>query len=62
MWKRNCQTGNGFTLFILKEDLIIIKIIKSSEDPGVLIDGVTETVQDAIKRKEAGFLVLYLHL
>ena len=35
-----------FTLFILNEDMNeIIKIIKSLQDSGVLIDGVSETVK-----------------
>ena len=34
----------------------IIKIIKSLEDLGVLIDGVTETVKHEIKKTESGFL------
>ena len=34
----------------------IIKIIKSLEDSGVLIDGVTETVKHEIKKQEHGFL------
>ena len=34
----------------------IIKIIKSLEDSGVLIDGVTQTVKDEIKKQEGGFL------
>ena len=34
----------------------IIKIIKSLEDSGVLIDGVTETVKDEIKKQQGGFL------
>ena len=43
-------------LFILNEDMnYIIKIIKSLEDSGVLIDGVTETVKREIKRQEGGF-------
>ena len=36
----------------------IIKIIKSLEDSGVLIDEVTETVKLEIKNKEADFLEL----
>ena len=41
------REGKGFTLFILYEDMNhIIKIIKSLEDSGMLIDGVTETVKD----------------
>ena len=34
----------------------IIKIIKSLENLGVLLDGVTETVQHDIKRQKGGFL------
>ena len=34
----------------------IIKIIKSLEDLGALIDGVTETVKYEIKKQEGGFL------
>ena len=34
----------------------IIKIIKSSEDLGVLIDGYTETVKHAIKKQKGIFL------
>ena len=43
------RAGKGFTLFI-------IKIIKSSENLGVLVDGVTKTVKDEIKKQEGGFL------
>ena len=40
----------------------IIKIIKSLEDSGVLIDGVTETVKHEIKNKKEDFVELYQHL
>ena len=51
------RAGKGFTLFISNEDVSdIIKIIKSLEDSGVLIDGVTETVKNKIKNLEGGFL------
>ena len=33
----------------------IIKIMKSLEDLAVLIDGVTETVKNEIKKKKADF-------
>ena len=36
----------------------IIKILKSLEDSGVLIDGVTETVKHEIKNKKADLLEL----
>ena len=55
--KRAVRAGKRFTLFILNEDINdIIKIIKSLEDSGVLIDGVTETVKHETKKQEGGFL------
>ena len=33
-----------------------IKVVKSSEVSGVLIDGVTETVKHVVKKQEGGFL------
>ena len=51
------RAWKGFTSFILNEDMNdISKIIKSLEDLGVLINGVTETVKDEIKTQEGGFL------
>ena len=38
----------------------IIKIVKSLEDSGEFIDGVTETVNHEIKKQEGGFLVSML--
>ena len=50
---------NGFTLFVSREDMNdIIKIIKSLEDSGLLIDGITETVKHKIKNKKTDFLEL----
>ena len=55
--KEVVTAGKGFTLFISNEDINdIIKIIKSLEDSGVLIDAVTETVKHEIKKQEGGFL------
>ena len=46
----------GFTLFILNEDVNdIIKIIKSLDDSGALIDGVTESAKDKIKKQKRLF-------
>ena len=43
------RAGKGFTLFILNEYMNdITKIIKSLEDSGVLIHGVTETVKHEV--------------
>ena len=40
------------------EDLI--KIVKSLENSGLLINGVTETVQNEIKEQKGGFLSMLL--
>ena len=46
-------------MFISNEDINdIIKIIKSLEDSGVLIDGGTEIVKDKRKSKKVDFLEL----
>ena len=37
----------------------IVKVTKSLEDSGVLINGVTETVKHEMKNKKADFLELY---
>ena len=45
--------GKKIILFILNEDINDnIKIIKSLEDSGVLIDGITETVKHEIKKQK----------
>ena len=58
MKKELSEKEKEFTFFISNEDINdIIKTIKSL-DPGVLIDGVTETVKDEIKNKIVDFLAL----
>ena len=58
-WAR--RSGQGFTSYISNEDTNdIIKIIKSLEDSGVLIDGVTETVKQEIQKQKGGFLEILL--
>ena len=37
-----------------------IKIVKSLEDSGLLLKGVTETVQNEVKEQKAGFLSMLL--
>ena len=57
------RAGKGFTWFISNEDMNdVIKIIKASEDSGVWIDGVTQTVKHEIKIQEDRFLGALLHL
>ena len=38
----------------------IIKIVKSLEDSGLLVKGVTETVQNEVKEQKGGFLRMLL--
>ena len=53
------RAGKGFTLFISTENMNdIIKIIKSLEDSGVSIDGVSETIKHKIRNKKEDFLEL----
>ena len=49
--------GKEFTLCISNEDKDgIIKIVKLLGDPGLFIDGATETVKHELKKQEGGFL------
>ena len=48
------------TLVISSDEMEdIIKIVKSLEDSGLLLKGVTETVQNEVKEKKEDFLVCY---
>ena len=38
----------------------IIKIVKSLEDPGLLLKGVSETIQNESKEQKGGFLSMLL--
>ena len=50
------------TTLIISNDEIhdIIKIVKSLEDSGLLVKGVTETVQNEVKKQKGGFLSMLL--
>ena len=39
----------------------IIKIVKSLEDSGLLLKGVTETVQHEVKEQKGGFLKVQVY-
>ena len=38
----------------------LLKIVKSLEDSGLLLDGITETVKTEVKEKKGGFLSMLL--
>ena len=54
--------GSGNTTLIISNDEIhdIIKIVKSLEDSGLLLKGVSETVQNEAKEQKGGFLSMLL--
>ena len=53
IWKRSCEIGKRFTLFILHEDIYdIIKIAKPLEDLGALSDGVLKQQNMKEKKQE----------
>ena len=53
--------NNNITTLIISNNEIedIIKIVKSLEDSGLLLKGVTETVQNEVKEQKEDFLVCY---
>ena len=53
--------GNTTTLTILNDEVnYIFKIVKSLENSGLLLKGVTETVQNEIKQQKGGLLSMLL--
>ena len=53
---------NNTTTLIISNDEIrdIIKIVKSLEDSGLLLEGATETVQNEVKEQKGRFLSMLL--
>ena len=55
--KGTVRAGERFTLFISNKDMNdIVKVIKSLEDLGVLIDGLNRKVKHEIKKQDGRFL------
>ena len=55
--KKILGSGNMTRLIISNDEIEdIIKIIKSLEDSCLLLEGVTETVQNEVKKQKGGFL------
>ena len=54
-------SGNTTTLVISNYEIKdIIKIVKSLDDFGLLLEGVTETVQNEVKEQKVGFVSMLL--
>ena len=59
--KKILGSGNMTTLIISNDEIHdIIKIVKSLEDSGLLLKGVTETVQNEVKEQKGRFLSMLL--
>ena len=59
--KKILGSGNNTTLIISNNDIEdLIKIVKSLEDSGLLLEGVTESVQNEVKEQKGGFLSMLL--
>ena len=55
--KKKFGFGNHTTLTISNDDVQdLLKIVKSLEDSGILLDGITETVKNEVKEQNSGFL------
>ena len=52
---------NNTTLIISDNDIEdLIKMVKSLEDSGLLLEGVTETIQNEVRGQKGGFLSMLL--
>ena len=59
--KKILGSGGHTTLIISNKDMEdLIKIVKSLEDSGLLLKGVTESVKNAVKEQREGFLSMLL--
>ena len=59
--KKILESGNHATLLISNDDMQdLLKIVKSLEDSGLLLDGITETVKNEVKEQKGGFLGMLL--
>ena len=59
--KKIIGSGNITTLIISNDEIEdIIKLVKSFEDSGLLLKGVTEIVQNEVKEQKRGFLSMLL--
>ena len=59
--KKVSGSGNTTTLIISNDEInVIIRIVKSLEDSGLLLKEVTETVQNEVKEQKGWFLSMLL--
>ena len=59
--KKILGSGNHATLIISNNDMQdLLKTVKSLEDSGILLNGITETVKNEVKEQKGGFLSMLL--
>ena len=59
--KKILGSGNHTTLIISNDDMQdLLKIVKPSEDSGILLDRITETAKNKFKEQKGGFLSMFL--
>ena len=59
--KKILGSGNNTTVTISNKNMDdLIKIVKSLEDSGLLLKGITESVENEIKEQKGGFLSMLL--
>ena len=59
--KKILRSENHTTLIIYNNDMQdLLKIVKSLEDRGILLNGITETVENEVKEQKGGFLSMLL--
>ena len=59
--KKQLGSRGHATLIISNDDMQdLLKIVKSLEDSGILLHGITETVKDEVKEQKRGFLSMLL--
>ena len=54
------SASHNTTLIISNDEMNVIKILKSLEDSGLLLKGLTEKVQNEVKEQKGGFLSMLL--
>ena len=59
--KKILGSGNHTAFIISNDDMQdLLKIVKSLEDSGILLNGITETVKNEVKEQKGGFLSMLL--
>ena len=59
--KKKLESGNHATLIISNNDMQdLLKIVRSLEDSGILLNGITETIKNKVKEQKGGFLSMLL--